>query len=96
MEGVQLQTMQAAPIPNVLETSEELSQEGAPSLQQQIENVRSAMLSRSEGAVYSADELETFCEQNGGPTVFKAWMAMMTPVRIQRKSDKKEDDDNMP
>ena len=36
-EGVQLQTMQVASIPDVSESRKELSQEAASSLQQQIE-----------------------------------------------------------
>ena len=78
---MQLQTTQVASIPDVSESSSELSQEAASSLQQQIENSRLALLSRSEDTIYSVDELGTFCEQNEWPAVFKALMAILTPVK---------------
>ena len=59
---MQLQTTQVASIPDVSESSAELSQEAASSLQQQIENSRLALLSRSEDTIYSVDELGMFCE----------------------------------
>ena len=83
-EGVQLQKTQVASIPHVSESHEELSQEAALSLQQQIENTRLALLSRSEGPIYSVDELGLFWEQNESPAVFKALMAMMTPVKKRK------------
>ena len=71
-EEMQLQITQVASIPDGSESREELSQEAASSLQQQIENTRLAMLSRTEGTIYLANELGMFCKQYGWPTIFKA------------------------
>ena len=50
-EEMLLETTQIASIPDGLESCEALSQEATSSLQQQIENTRLALLSRSEGTI---------------------------------------------
>ena len=62
--------------------------EPPPSLQQQIHNVRSALLRRdNQQGIYDPDELEQFCVENGGPTVFMQFVEMKTPVNDARQPD---------
>ena len=53
-----------------------------PTMQQQIHNLRMAMLRReqSEVGMYDPDEVEAFCIENGAPTLFQAVIDMMIPV----------------
>ena len=66
-----------------------------PTMQQQIHNLRMAMLRReqSEVGMYDPDEVEAFCIENGAPTLFQAVIDMMTPVCDRRgaESYKKSD-----
>ena len=70
-----------------------------PSFQQQIENVRLAMLQqvgsglRSQTPPYDPDAVETFCKSNGAPTIFQELVQMMSHTRndhAAKKQEKKE------
>ena len=60
-----------------------------PTMQQQIHNLRMAMLRReqSEVGMYDPDEVEAFCIENGAPTLFQAVIDMMTPVCDRRGAE---------
>ena len=72
-----------------------------PPLQQQIHNVRMAMMQNlpmeetaanepGEQIIYSPEKLETFCKVNGGPTVFSSLHDMMAPLKQQRQTNRRD------
>ena len=67
-----------------------------PSFQQQIENVRLAMLQqvgsglRSQTPPYDPDAVETFCKSNGAPTIFQELVQMMSHTRNDHAAKKEE------
>ena len=72
-----------------------------PPLQQQIHNVRMAMMQKlpmeetaanepGEQIIYSPEKLEAFCKANGGPTVFSSLHDMMAPLKQQRQTNRRD------
>ena len=50
--------------------------------------MRTALSRRdNQQGIYDPDELEQFCVENGGPTVFTQFVEMMTPVNDTRQPD---------
>ena len=71
---------------------ERVSSTDQPSLQEQIHNVRLAMLAafnQGEGVysppIYDPNLLEEFCKTHGAPTLFQSLIKMMTPLRHHRR-----------
>ena len=71
-----------------------------PTLQEQVENVRLAMLEESTNQtglyapIYDPNQMKLYCKNHGAPTLFNELLQMATPTRINRlgRNSHKPDD----